>query len=535
MKDLLGYKLMLAFEGTKPPPRILSWLAERPVGGFSLFLPLNVNNPGQVRELTDRLQTAVPANQPSLLIATDQEGGQLVALGAETTHFPGNMALAATRDPELARRVGQAIGAEMAAMGVNINYAPNCDINTNPDNPASGIRTFGDDPSLAAQMSGAMVAGLQSAGVAATMKHFPGKGDAKVDSHYQMPLIDHSRERLDEMELRPFRAAINSGVKLAMTGHFAIPSLTERADLPATLSRSVMHDLLRQEMLFDGVTITDALDMGALTQGAGQIVDIIAATRAEVDLLLTTNQPEVQERIYAGLQLAYSRGLIEDSHIENSVARIFDLKNWVDQHPQPDISVVGCAEHRELEAEVARRSITLVRDEAGLLPLRLESDAKIAVIMPQPKNLTPADTSNTVTPALAMAVRAYHPHVDQFITEHLPTFEEIAALREKAANYDLLIIGTISASMQPEQAALVNDLLTLDIPNVTVALRTPYDLHSYPRSQTNICTYSILEPSMQALAAALWGQIPFTGRLPVTIQNLYNLGHGLSFETILRR
>ena len=535
MKDLLGYKLMLAFEGTKPPPRILSWLAERPVGGFSLFLPLNVNNPGQVRELTDRLQTAVPANQPSLLIATDQEGGQLVALGAETTHFPGNMALAATRDPELARRVGQAIGAEMAAMGVNINYAPNCDINTNPDNPATGIRAFGDEPELAAQLSGAMVTGLQSAGVAATMKHFPGKGGAKVDSHYELPLIDHSRERLEQMELRPFRAAVAAGVKLAMTGHFAIPSLTEYPDLPATLSRAVMHDFVRQEVGFDGVTITDALDMGALTQGAGQIIDIITAVRAEVDLLLTMNQPEVQERIYAGLQLAYSRGLIDESHIKQSVARIFDLQKWVSQQTQPDISVVGCAEHRALDAEVARRSITLVRNEADLLPLRLASDAKIAVIMPQPKDLTPADSSSYVKPGLATAVSAYHPHVDEFITGHPPTNQEIAALRAKAAQYDLLIIGTISASMQPEQAALVNELLALNIPTITVALRTPYDLRAYPQAQTHLCTYSILEPSMQALAAALWGHAPLTGRLPVTIQNLYNFGHGLAHETISRR
>jgi beta-N-acetylhexosaminidase len=531
MKELLGYKLMLAFEGTTPPSRILDWLAERPVGGFSLFRSLNVANPGQVRELTERLQTAVsPHFQSPLLIASDQEGGQLMALGAETTQFPGNMALAATRDPELARRVGQAMGTEMAAMGVNINYAPNCDINTNPGNPATGIRAFGDEPELAAQMAGAMVAGLQSAGVAATMKHFPGKGGAKVDSHFALPLIDHSRERLEEMELRPFRAAIDAGVKLVMTGHFAIPSLTESPDLPATLSRAVMHDLVRQELGFDGVVITDALDMGALTQGAGQIIDAIAATRAEVDLLLTTNQPEVQERLYHGLQLAYSRGLFEKWHIENSVNRIFALKKWVSQQIQPDIAFVGCAEHRELEAEAARRSITLVRNAANLLPLRLAADAKIAVIMPQPKDLTPADTSSYVKSGLGTAVRQFHPHVDKYITAHLPTNDEIAALRQKAAQYDLLIIGTISASMQPEQAALVNELLALNIPTVTIALRTPYDLTVYPQAQTHLCTYSIHEPSMNALAAVLWGIAPVTGQLPVTIPGLYAFGHGLALN-----
>ncbi len=535
IKEQIGYKLMLAFEGVEPPKRILKWVKKRPLAGFTLFRHLNVKSPAQVRELVDRLQTAVSPDQPPLLFAADQEGGQLAALGADTTQFSGNMALAATRDPELARRVGQAMGTEMAAMGVNINYAPNCDINTNPDNPAAGIRTFGDNPALAAQMSGAMVAGLQAAGVAATMKHFPGKGAAQVDSHYHMPLIDHSRERLEQMELRPFRAAVKSGVKLAMTGHFAIPSLTEKADLPATLSRAVMHDFLRQEVGFDGITISDALDMGALTQGAGQIIDIITATRAEVDLLLTTNQPEVQERIYAGLRLAYGRGLIEDKHIENSTARIFALKKWVGQQLQPDISVIGCVEHRKLEREVAHRSITLVRNEAGLLPLRLESDTRIAVIMPEPQNLTPADTSSYITPSLAKAVRVHHPHVDELITQHAPTDGEIAALKAKVSEYDLLLIGTISASMEPAQAALVKELLQLSIPTVTIALRTPYDLAVYPQAQTHICTYNILEPSMQAVAAALWGQIPIIGRLPVTIQNLHDFGHGLSWETVLKR
>lgn len=518
MKETLGYKLMLAFAGEEAPERIMKWVAERPLAGFTLFRPLNVKNPAQVRALTAELQALAAKNgRPPLLFAADQEGGQLVALGADTTHFPGNMALAAARDPDLTYRVGQAIGREMAAMGVHINYAPNCDINTNPNNPAAGIRTFGDDPALAAEMVGAMVSGLQAAGVAATMKHFPGKGEAKVDSHYAMPVIDHSRERLEQMELRPFRAAVAAGVKLAMTGHFALPILTEKPDLPATLSRAVMHDFLRHEVGFDGVTITDALDMGALTQGAGQIIDVITAVRAEVDLLLTTNQPDVQERIYAGLQLAYGRGLIEDRHLEKSVARIMTLKQWAGQQPQPPLDVVGCAEHRALEAEAARRSVTLVRDTANLLPLRLPESARIAVIMPQPKNLTPADTSEFVTPTLGTAVRHYHARVDEFITPHDPADGDIAALREKAAGYDLLIIGTISASMNPAQTALTNELLGLGVPAITVALRTPYDLTVYPQAETYLCTYSILEPSMRALAAGLWGERPFVGKLPVLL------------------
>jgi beta-N-acetylhexosaminidase len=519
-EELIGYKLMLAFEGHTPPRRILDWLANRRVGGFSLFREANYATPAQVRELTAALQGAARATgQAPLLIATDQEGGQLAAMGEGATQFAGNMALGATRDPELARRVGRAIGLELAVMGVNVNYAPVLDLNTNPRNPSLGIRAFGDEPGLAAALGAALIAGLQSAGVAATIKHFPGKGEAAVDSHYKMPVIAHGRERLDAVEFPPFQAGIDAGAKLLMTGHFAIPALTGTSAYPATVARRVMTDFARGEMGFDGVIITDALDMGAITQGAGQIIDVIAAVRAGVDLMLIMLDADTQERLYGGLNLAYTRELIGDEHLQQSVKRILALKQWAAAQPQPGLEVVGCAEHRALEAEVARRSITLVRDEAGLLPLRLSPDARVAAVMPRPKDLTPADTSATVAPHLAAALRAHHPRVEEYVTDHLPTGDEIAALRERLAGCDLLVLGTINASMQPEQAALVNELLQLGIPTVTVALRTPYDLAAYPASQTHLCTYSIQPASLDALAAALFGEFAPAGKLPVTVSN----------------
>ena len=522
--EWVGYKLMLAFEGTEAPERILRWAAERPLGGFTLFRHYNVESAAQVRELTAFLQkTAQDAGYPPLLIAGDQEGGQLIALGDDTTPFPGNMALGATFDPALARQVGAAIGREMRAMGYNVNYAPVCDLNSNPANPSLGIRAFGDDPQAAAEMAAALVQGLQASGVAATAKHFPGKGEAAVDSHYQMPLIDKSREQLAAGELRPFQAAIDAGVKLIMSGHFAIPAITG-SDVPATLSRAVMRDMIRQEMGFEGVVITDALDMGAITQGAGQIIDVIAAVRAGVDLLLLKADPELEERLYAGLQLAWSRGLIGEEHVIPSIRYTHRLRKWAGEQPQPDLDVVGCAAHQQLARQVAERSITLLRDEAGLLPLRLNSAARIAAIMPRPKELTPADTSAYVRPSLAEALRFHHPRVDEFIVSHPPTETEIARLKAKAAQYDLLIIGTINASMDERQADLVNELLDTAAPAVTVALRAPYDLTVYPWSETHVCAYGILRPSMEALAAALWGDIPFTGRLPVEIPGLYPRG-----------
>ena len=517
-EDLIGYKFMLAFDGRTPPPRILDWIANRSLGGFTLFRPFNYDSPRQVRELTAVLQQAArDSGQAPMLIATDQEGGQLAAMGEGTTQFAGNMALGATRDAELARRVGRAIGRELAAMGVNVNYAPVLDLNTNPRNPSLGIRAFSDDPTLTAVLGAAFIEGLQSAGVAATIKHFPGKGEAAVDSHYKMPVIAHDRARLEAVEFPPFKAGIEAGAKLMMTGHFAIPALTGTSAYPATVARRVMTDFARGDMGFEGVIITDALDMGAITQGAGQIIDVIAAVRAGVDLMLNKDDPDTQERLYAGLHLAHTRELIDDAHLRASVARILSLKEWAGSQPQPDLDQVGCAEHRALEAELARRSITLVRDTAGLLPLRLPDGARIAAIMPHPEDLTPADTSSTIVPHLAAALRAYRPHVDEFVTEHRPLRETIAILRERVTDYDLLVLGTINASMQPEQAELATELLRLGIPTVTVAMRTPYDLAVYPASTTHLCTYSIQPASLDALAAAIFGEFTPSGRLPVNV------------------
>lgn len=517
-QDQIGSKLMLAFIGKTVPAEVATWINTRRVAGYSLFRGYNYDNPAQVHDLTAALQSlAKAAGHGPLLIAADQEGGQLAAMGEPTTQFAGNMALAATRDEGLAQRVGRAIGLELAAMGINVNYAPVADLSTNPANPVLGIRSFGDDPTLASGMVAAMVTGLQSAGVAATLKHFPGTGHAAVDSHYQMPVIDHNRDRLERIELPPFRAGIAGGARLVMTGHFAVPALNGTADVPATVSRAVMHDFMRNDMGFDGVVITDAMDMGAITQGAGQIVDVIAAVRAGVDLLLLMPGEDVQERLYAGLLLAYSRGLIDVDHLRDSVRRIAVLQTWAASQPQPDLSVVGCAEHRAIETELARRSITLVRDDAGLLPLHLPPEARIAAIMPQPADLTPADTSSTIAPALAAALRIHHPHVDEFIISRQPETAEIAALHNQVGGYDLLVIGTINAAMQPEQGDLVRELLSTGIPAVTAALRTPYDLTVYPRAQTHLCSYSIQPTSLEALAAVLFGELTAAGQLPVRL------------------
>jgi beta-N-acetylhexosaminidase len=214
---------------------------------------------------------------------------------------------------------------------------------------------------------------------------------------------------------------------------------------------------------------------------------------------------------------AARRCLLSPAEVHTSARRILKLKAWLARTKQPPLSVIGCRQHRALAREVAEKSVTLVRDTARQLPVKLQPDARIAVVVPRPEDLTPADTSSLVIPALAPAVRRYHQHVDNFMVPMNPSVADIRALRAKLAKYDLLILGTINATSHPSQAALVKTMLTDGSKVIAVALRMPYDLAAYPAAPTYVCTYSILPPSMEALADALFGQIPFSGTLPVRI------------------
>ncbi|MEO7118075.1 MAG: glycoside hydrolase family 3 N-terminal domain-containing protein [Candidatus Limnocylindrales bacterium] len=529
--DVLGL-LVLAFDGTALPVNMEQRLASAPAAGVTLFCATNVGSPAQVRALTDATQRAATASGLAdgmpLLVAIDQEGGQLQALGGASTPFAGNMALGAVGDALLAERVGHATGRELLAVGVNVAYAPVCDLATNPANPAIGIRSFGEEPFAAAGLVAAMVRGMRAAGVAATAKHFPGLGDVALDTHDSLALTNRDRRRLESTELVPFRAAVEAGVDLVMSAHLAVPALTGDRLLPATLSREVMHDLLRTGMGFTGLSVTDALDMGALAQGRSQILDAIAALQAGVDLLLCTPDQEAIDRIEEGLQHAMRRRLLESGAVRASLGRVSALRRRLGSTLQPDLHVVGCADHALLARELAERSITVVRNDDGLLPLKLETGARVAAMMPTPRDLTPADTSSTVVPTLADALRRHHGSVEEFVTGHPPSDAEIAALRDRAAGFDLLVIGTISATIEPAQAALVNALLDTGVPAVTVALRTPFDLGAYPRATTHVCTYGILRPSLDALADVLWGAIPPVGRLPASIAGLAPVGSGLT-------
>ncbi|HET9181061.1 MAG TPA: beta-N-acetylhexosaminidase [Candidatus Angelobacter sp.] len=519
LEQAVGQQFLLSFEGTDEIPKELKQIMQRQhVGGVILFRHKNISTPPQVRELTSALQqTAHDSGQPPVLIAADQEGGQLMAIG-DGTPFPGNMALGATLSENLAYATGRALGRELSALGVNVDFAPVCDVNNNPRNPVIGTRSFGEDPRLVAKLSAAMIRGLQSAGVAATAKHFPGHGDTASDSHRGAPVLKHDRRRIHSLELVPFRSAIQSNVRLIMPGHIIMPALNGgSAEIPGTVSAEILQALLRRKMKFNGVVVSDALDMHALEQGSGYIAEAMAAAHAGIDLLLFNHQLDRVEPAWANMVQAVRRGLLSEEAVRSSARRILDLKKWIAKQSRPQLEIVACEQHQQLAQHIARKSVTLVRNDAEELPLRVSPDAKIAVAVPVPDDLTPADTSSYVKIGLAEALRRYHAAVAAVTFRLNPDPADISQVCEKLASFDVVIVGTINAAEHRGQAELVKKLIRQSGRMITVALRMPYDLAAYPAARTHICTYSILPPSMEALAEAIFGQIPFLGVLPVTL------------------
>jgi beta-N-acetylhexosaminidase len=528
VEDAVGQKMMLAFKGKNDiPGEVHEAIRLYRPAGFSLFRAFNIDHPAQVRELTQSLQrVAHEHGLEPFLIAADQEGGQLMAIGEGVTLLPGNLALGAAGSPGLARAAGTVLGRELAAMGVNVDFAPSCDVNINPSNPVIGTRSFGENPKSVAALAAAMTAGIQASGVAATAKHFPGHGDTASDSHHGIPVLAHQKERLWQVELPPFQAAIHEDVKLVMSAHLSLPAVSGRDDVPSTLSPAVLKGLLRIELGYKGVIVTDAMDMKAIQQGEGLGEDAVRAALAGCDLLLLTTNPEDHRRVYQHCSRLSRTALSIPSELFESAQRVHVLKEWlVSQPPPPDLSVVGCASHRAVADEIASRSITLVRDQAHILPLQLEQGQRLAVVMPQPLDLTPADTSSYLTPSLAPVLRNYYPHVDEIIVPHSPQDQDITAVLEQIRGCQAVILGTINAYSQPCQAALVKAVLSANIATILVALRMPYDLGAFPEAPTYLCTYSLLDPCMLALAKVLCGETQALGRLPVSIPGMYPIGY----------
>jgi beta-N-acetylhexosaminidase len=363
MKDIVrrvGQRFMVGFEGLTASADVKALIREFGVGHVVLFAR-NVAGPEQVADLVRELQCAArdAGHDQPLLVAVDQEGGRVARLKDPWTIWPSARAVGQAGSEEIARRMAEALAAELKACGIRYDFAPCVDVDTNPRNPVIGDRSFGDNPDLVGRLGAAMVRGFQDSGVVACAKHFPGHGDTDVDSHLDLPSVDHSRSRLDDVELRPFRKAIAAGVATVMASHLLVREVDDA--LPATLSRTVVTGLLRGEMGYAGVVVTDALEMGALAKHWTPARISVLAAGAGCDLLAFCRGHDAQVEAIEGLIRAIEAGEIPFKELDASGSRVRALKerflaDYRDPDPREARQAAGRGEHRALAEAIAAGS-----------------------------------------------------------------------------------------------------------------------------------------------------------------------------------
>ncbi|MFC7440929.1 beta-N-acetylhexosaminidase [Laceyella putida] len=529
LEEKVGQMIMAGFYGEKPTEEARRLIQDGHVGSMILFAYTgNVKTPLQTAQLTNGLQKLAKETRLGLplLIATDQEGGVVARLTTGATELPGNMALGATRNRELARQAAEITAKELKAIGIQMNLAPDLDVNVNPANPVIGVRSYGEKPTLVARFGAEQIKGLQENGVIATVKHFPGHGDTNVDSHLGLPVIHKSKQELEQVELVPFKKAIATGTDAIMTAHIHVPALDPTPNLPATLSKPIITGLLREELGYNGLIITDSMTMAGVANYFGGVSQTaVKAVEAGADIILLTPELTTEEQldVHQTIVQAVRQGKISEDRINQSVLRILRAKMKYELFTERIVPLkqvskkVGIEKHQSRALEMARQAITLVKNDAGILPLHLDVGQKLGIISQY---------------SLLDQVQPYHSNVEEMhIKQVNPSDETINQALALAQDKDVLLVGTYSANLYPQQVKLVRALQKLNKPLIVIGFRNPYDIKEFPEVDAYLNAYGFRKGSLQSAVETIFGANQPQGKLPVTIPGLYEYGHGLSYGT----
>ena len=507
LEQKVAQMFMVSFFGTQLTEAEISFLREAQPGAVALF-GRNATSPTQVAELTNAIQAhAVAAAGLPLLIAVDQEGGLIQHLQRGFTRFPAPMLWAASGDGELAYAVGAAMAVEMRAVGVNMNLAPVADLQTYLRNPIIRRRAFGNLPEMVAPILVGFIRGLQDNDVVATVKHFPGHGDTSTDSHLRLPIVKHSRDRLDAVELRPFIAAFDADVEAAMVAHIWYSAL-DSDSMPASLSPRIVDGLLRTELGYDGIIMTDALDMDAIDTAYSPSEATIRAIAAGNDLIAigahvgTDRIREVIDDVVA----AVKTGRISASSIDASVARIVAVK---DEY--------GISDWQPLDTRVVESRLPLEANEA--LVKRLFQAGVTAI---DPDELLPVDGNALIIyPGTRSRIRKQCQSADKDIVflavSQSPSDDQIALARRAAALADEVVLFSVNQAHDPQQRSLVRALPAEK--TVLVALWDPTDIYVLPPVSAYVLGYSPMLVATETICEVLLGQRMATGRMPFAFAN----------------
>ncbi|MGZ9586120.1 beta-N-acetylhexosaminidase [Paenibacillus marinisediminis] len=532
LEHKIGQMVMAGFATPYISKEIETLIEQYHVGGI-IYFRRNVENPHQVAKLSlDLQQQAAKQSDIPLFICIDQEGGMVARIDWDSvTLIPGNMAIGAARDTDLAYEAARICGDELLKMGINMNFAPSVDVNNNAKNPVIGVRSYGENPELVAELGAAQIRGLQKANVSAAAKHFPGHGDTAVDSHHGLASVPHDEERLMSVELVPFIRAIEQGVDMIMTAHVMFPAF-EPDSVPATLSRRVITDLLRTRLGYDGVIVTDCLEMHAISKEYGIAEGAVMAVEAGADLVLISHTFSEQVAAIQALVEAVRSGRIDEAQIDASVDRLLALKEKRNMHALPVITEsfedqFGTTSSKETVREICERSITLVKDD-GNLPLQ---NTRTLVIWPEVRVHTEVDEPIVQSYTVATALAETMTEVEEYRIGTSPTEEEVETAIQLGRQFDQVVIVTYNAvsELHEGQVKIVKELSKLQGHKriVVASTRNPYELNQFPDVKTYLCCYENRPATMAALAKVLTGTITAQGKLPVTLNDQFRYGCGL--------
>jgi beta-N-acetylhexosaminidase len=510
----VGQLMMVGFYGSDIDEEVEELVRGRQVGGVCLFKH-NIRGAEHVAHLNDGLRRLLDdAGHIPPFLALDQEGGTVVRVSDQVVVLPSNMALGATRSAELAYAAGRAQAEDLRRLGFNMNLAPVLDVNLNPRNPVIGVRSYGDSVPLVTELGRAFVRGQRDAGLVTVAKHFPGHGSTDTDSHTALPVMRETRQEV-LAQLEPFRAVMEDGLDGLMTAHIAIPRLTGD-EIPATLHPQVLDGLLRRDMGFDGLVITDEMEMEAIVERYGVGRAAVLAVQAGADMVLVPWEPERKTEVYEALLAAAQSGELSRKRLEQAVRRILTVKVRRGILNPPPLLKERLATppppgNGEVAHLIARASVTLLRTDERHFPLSRE--ARIAVI--------------TAEPSLGEAIRARVPGASVLTVPPYPSEGERASLKQKARKAALAAEVVVVGLINSRQLELVSQAAAAGRPVVVVSMGLPYLTERVEEARAVLAVYSYQPASTSAAAAALFGEIGTPGRLPVNLRRL-TFGHGLN-------
>jgi len=512
VRSKIGQRLMIGIRGTSLDEETRALLRKITPGGVILF-SRNIKNRDQVKKLIREIKKEVT---PPPLLAIDHEGGLVVRFFREVTIMPGNMALGAIGAPELAYQQGALTAQEIKSMGFDINLAPVVDVATNPDNPGITIRSLGEDPHKVAKLGVSLVQGTQSRGVGAVAKHFPGKGEASKDAHFDLPKVDLSWEEMNNIHLIPFRECIKSGVKGVMSSHVIYSNLPGIDEFPATFSSALIKNYLREKLGFQGVIFSDDLEMGAITKFFPFAEAVVKTIQAGHDMVLICSDYEKQCSALQSLITACEQDKNILSGMEDSLERIQRLRDFCHVHQYQDFQSTSLAS-TTLAKKIAEQSITLIRGQAPV-PIKPGRTDTIYAIIPVLAKLESiedgfgAGKSNFIVNALRD--RFPGPIQTDFVSLD-PTQEEVEKAGKEAKKADLVLAFIFNATFYSGQKLLLETLKTRPQNTIFILLRNPFDVHLLDNDLTTLITYGYRKVQIEAAIKVLAGDIPALGKLPV--------------------